>query len=90
MINGPFAFFVHHARGRPTFDAQDGPELERKTAMQSHFKDDAEQIFGSWVLATLLLIALAGLSLVTEDDAMGPRTTPTVATEVAQVDGVDL
>ena len=58
--------------------------------MQSHFRDDAEQIFGSWVLATLLLIALAGLSLVTEDDAMAPKASPTVATEVAQVEGVDL
>jgi hypothetical protein len=58
--------------------------------MQSNFRDDAEQIFGSWVLATLLLVALAGLSLVSEDDAMTTKTPPSIAADMAQVDGVDL
>ena len=58
--------------------------------MQSYFKDDAEQIFGSWVLAILLLVSLAGLSLVTEDDAMAAKAPPTIANDIAQVNEIDL
>jgi hypothetical protein len=58
--------------------------------MQSHFRDDAEQIFGSWVLATLLLVALAGLSLVAEDDPMTTKTPPAISADLAQAEGLDL
>lgn len=57
--------------------------------MQSHFKDDAEQIFGSWVLAILLLVALAGLSLVAEDEALAAKGASVVAEDAGQP-GFDL
>lgn len=57
--------------------------------MQGHFKDDAEQIFGSWVLAILLLVALAGLSLVAEDEALAAKGASVVAEDAGQP-GFDL